>query len=426
MDVFILIILILLILISFFKPIVGLYLFIFVAYIRPQDFYPFLVEIEPVKWIMLTCFISFLFHKFNSREKFVGAKQNWGILGILLSILISRISAIDAAKWSQATQDFIVICMAYFLIINLLNTTKKLRNFYLFFVFINLIIALRSFISYKTGTAVYYGGKPGDLSLGFFANPDNLGLGMAVALAYSIVPICYGENVLIKGIFSIISGCIMVSALATDSRGAYIGIFTVFIIAVISQLRLRKILNRKFFIGLLMVLLLFTVFAYKFRFALKNSYDSISNEEDTGRIGRMATWTAAQLMIRDNLIFGVGRGNFVAYWEGHYPPGVYGYQVAHNIIYEVTAETGIIGLLFYLYFSLYGLIELKKLNKYIKKNTVKTYYPEMIFTIYLVGLFAFYVSGMFITVAYYLHIYVLVALFVSAKNIFMKQVAYAK
>lgn len=408
------------------SPLIGLFVFFLIAYVRPQDFYPFLATVQPAQWILIITFISYMFHKLAGKEGFVGAKQNVGILGILLFILISRISAVDHLSWAAATQDFIRICLVYFLIINLLNTSQRLKNFFIFFVLVNLVVALRFYIAYKSGGAAYHLSKPGDASLGFLSNADDLGLGMVVAFVYALVPVFFVQRKLIKLLCLAMGGLFMLAALATQSRGAQTGLFAVFIAAILSQLRWHKLKNEKFRVGMVIALLLFAVFFYNYRWTLRESYDSAQSEADAGRMGRMATWTAARLMIKDKPLTGVGRGNFTSYWRMNYSPGVFGYQVAHNILYEVAAEIGILGLLCYLFFSLYGLKEMRDIARTYKQKLGKHDFFDMIFTIYAIGLIGFYVNGMFITVAFYWHIYVLVALFVCAKNVFMKELAYER
>ncbi len=420
METFILIFFFVGILVALVNPLVGLYWFFIVAYARPQDFYPVFANIEPAKWMLIVTAVSALFHKLGSKENLTKAKQSYALFGLLLMILISRVSVTNPVGWNEATQDFLRIFMVYFLLINLVTKEKQLKSFFIFFLLLNFFIALRFYIAYKTGFAVAHGGsKPGDLTFGFLANADDLGLGLVVALPFALIPIFYAKNIFVKGFCAFMSVCFMLGALGTQSRGTQIGLFAVFITALLSQLRWQKIQKRKFAIGILIVLILFAGFIYKYRYTLEGSYTSIHNERDQGRVGRESTWAVAKMMIRDKPLTGIGRGNFVLYWQTHYPPGVFGYQVAHNVILEIAAEIGLIGLIFFLFFSLYGLKEIRALVKQHKKRLEKNDFLEMLLTIYIISLIGFYFNGMFITVAFYWHIYVLVALFVCTRSIIL-------
>jgi len=276
---------------------------------------------------------------------------------------------------------------------------------------------------YRAGAATYWGSKPGNITYGFLSNADDLGVGLVVALPFALIPLFYARNMFLKGVCAIMSVCFMLGALVTHSRGALLGLFVVFIASLISQLRISKLKQGRYAIGFVMAVFLFTAFNIRYHYAINEQYVSTKDEDDPGRLGRMSTWTAAKQMIRDNPLTGVGRGNFVAYWSDHYAPGIYGYQVAHNIIAEVASEIGLIGLSIFLLFSLTGVFEIRKFAKKFKATLDRNDFLEMIFTIYLISLIGFYATGMFITVGFYWHVYILVAMFVSAKTIFLRQVA---
>ena len=406
---------------AIFNPTFGLYAFFIVAYTRPQDYYTFLVDIEPAKWILIITTISFLFQRLKKQESFVKAKQNFGIIWLIIAIFASRINVIDIERWWYWTQDFLEVCLVFFLMINTFATQKKLRNFYIFFLLINFVVAIRFYLQYQSGTAGFHGGKPGDTSLSFLGNADDLGIGMAIALAYAVLPIFFAPGIFLKGLACIVSVAFMWAAVNTESRGAHIGVFTVYLTAVISQFKASKFRIRRFSIGMLLALVVLAGFTIRYRWALKNTYETSQDETDPGRLGRMYAWEAAKQMLKEQPLIGVGRGNFVAYWRENYPAGGAGYQVAHNIIYEVAAEIGFFGLAGFLFFSLIGLLELRKIRKKYGKQLQKSYFIDMLFAIYLVGLIGFFVNGMFITVAFYWHIYILVAMFVCAKNVFLKE-----
>ena len=202
---------------SFFVLLFGLYAFFIIAYTRPQDFYPFLEAVDPAKWILIVTFISFIFYKLRNREAFIKAKQNVFIIGLFLSILISGIAAVDRFTWSLASQDFFKVMLVYFLIVNLLINQKWLKQFYLFF--LNLFIALRYYLTYRSGLSVYYGDKPGDLTIGFLSNADDMGLAMVVAFPLALVPVMYAKNKIIKIAPVVLSFTFIVAALGTQSRG---------------------------------------------------------------------------------------------------------------------------------------------------------------------------------------------------------------
>jgi O-antigen ligase len=405
-----------------FNPLLGLYNLLFIAYIRPQDHYEAFADLHPARIVLLLTLLSFSFHQIILQRRWVKAVQNKAILAIWAIIFMSRLWAIDLISWQGAFEDFTRICLVYFMIINCVRTPRQLKFFYAYIVFLYLFVGIRFYYNYKWGTPWYAGSKPGDLSYGFMANADDLGFGVAVALPLVLVPVFYARRLYLK-IFSVFaSGIFMLSSLGSGSRGAAIGTIWAFLIGIVSQIRWRKLKKQHYLVGTAIVLVLFAGFIERYRWTLLDYKEQILDESDTGRVGRESTWGVAQKMIMARPLLGVGRGQYVAYWEDNYGPGVFGYQVAHNILYEVAAETGLIGLLFFLYFSLYGLYETRLIYKKYGKLFNKYQFYEMLFAVYLVFMAVFYVNGQFITVAFYWHLYLFVALFVCTKSVFINRV----
>ena len=110
MDMIIFIAFISLLLLSAVKPFIGICTFFIISYIRPQDHMLIMANAEPAKWILIITTASFLFSRLRSIYPLTKAKQNIGIMGILLFIMISRVAVIDPMRWTSAFQDFIRIC----------------------------------------------------------------------------------------------------------------------------------------------------------------------------------------------------------------------------------------------------------------------------------------------------------------------------
>ena len=248
---------------SLFKPLLGIYSFIAIAYIRPQDYFPILNNFMPARLIIFVTLISYLFNQFRSGKKNIPTKQNLGLFLIFLSISLSRIKAIDSLAWWSATLDFILILIFYFLLTNLITSYKKLQKFYRAFLCINFFIAIRYIYAYKTGTAVILGGRLSDASMGFLGNADDMGLGMVVAFAYGLIPIFFSEKIITKILYGITATCFMLAAVISGSRGTHAGITAVFIISILTFLKPRRLNNKKFIFGLLLVLTLFIFFSTK-------------------------------------------------------------------------------------------------------------------------------------------------------------------
>lgn len=135
-----------------------------------------------------------------------------------------------------------------------------------------------------------------------------------------------------------------------------------------------------FVFSLLLVSFMFANSSFRYRFTNINlSDESVVQRENLTR--------SSISMIKEHPIFGVGLNNFLgnlpSYQMPH--PSLFYLQPVHNLFLLVTSETGIIGLIFFLWF-LYRTYLRIKLKKYILRNTCYI----LLFSILLLGMFDHY------------------------------------
>lgn len=163
----------------------------------------------------------------------------------------------------------------------------------------------------------------------------------------------------------------------------------------------RKWKNRLFiYIGMICIL----VFSYNFNGDVKHGVlrvtdsvqlilsleDSSKHEGQLGSAGdRIAMWGVSWKIFKDNLLFGVGRGNYTDAAQEYYNKGEVHAEVArhshpHNIYFELLASKGLVGI------SVFLLLIFVILRIYIRAWNTRLFLNEAalvhIFAILLVGL----------------------------------------
>lgn len=202
-----------------------------------------------------------------------------------------------------------------------------------------------------------------------FANQNLLGGYMAITLTLFTVLLAragrlprYLLSLYLCG-WAILLGALLVSATRTAWLAAMVGCACI-VITLVRESGWKRMFRRwrasGFIIILVVAVLLLLVAAPYVYSRLAVSY----GEADVGGRARLWFWAGAARMIRDNVLFGVGLGNY-NYWSPWYQglalwaPG--GEQFYHNELHTVhahseplewLAETGVVGVLFILWFIL--------------------------------------------------------------------------
>jgi O-antigen ligase len=172
----------------------------------------------------------------------------------------------------------------------------------------------------------------------------------------------------------------------TFSRGAWLGLIIGFLIMLmIAVYKKLLIVQKKLLILLIIISLpLFVLYSLneelvKTRLITKTRLENKSNTE------RIASLNESITIIKDNLFFGTGIGNYTsAIYEKNNKELVFYYQPVHNVYLLVLAELGLIGLLLFL-----GLLQylFNKTYQIIKTEKQEIYNIGLFFAMIIIFLF---------------------------------------
>jgi O-antigen ligase len=144
-----------------------------------------------------------------------------------------------------------------------------------------------------------------------------------------------------------------VAVLLTQSRGGLLALAGLFIIAV--WLLVPRVTTR---IKLVCVVALAGLLLIP---PLLNHFDRLENVDD---FARLAVWQAAVTMFMDHPLLGVGYGNYRFLYADFVPGAVPGRLDAHNIYFQLLAETGLVGFLsFFALLGVFYALALKAIRK---------------------------------------------------------------
>jgi len=197
-------------------------------------------------------------------------------------------------------------------------------------------------------------------SIAFFPDPHMFSFFLGMILPWNITLIFKSEDTFKKYIFFITSVLIFSVDILTFSRGGYLGmfaglIFTFFIFrkSLIQKFSLKKIAAFSIF-SLIILGAIFIPNPISQRLGSSFSLDEGSNE------GRLKNWNESLNIIGNNPL-GVGIGNYSLEVkpDTEYREPIY----AHNLYFDIAAETGIINALFFIWLLIASILNFIKLGK---------------------------------------------------------------
>jgi O-antigen ligase len=422
------ILLILLVAVIVKYPIVGLYLYLLITYLRPQDLLGFLVVLRPNIFLLALTVISLIVHrKMEGNTRITLLRNDKLFLAFLVAAVLSNVTSIWFSSSMETTIELLKMMLFYFAAVMLLDNYQRVKRYIVYYLLSMGFVSLVQIFTYLTvglsrttgkggygiiinGVQVLGGGGPaqasaegvngvGGYSIHFLANASELGLGLCIAypLAYALMR---GSNHrLLRLISFLLIVMFIVSIVFTGSRGAFVG----FVATLLYILHKEK----KLLVGLVVLAALSGPAIYLVSDQYVQRIKSIGEYEEDESVGiRLQLWRAAVNMVADYPVFGVGTGNFpVAYGSSYRAKGSASlYWSPHNVFVQIITEMGLVGITVYVLFiaAIFGINRrTRKLLAEAKQLKLLIHFTHGV-DVATVG---YIVAGQFITATYYPHLF---------------------
>jgi len=409
-------------------PVFGLYLYMFIVYLRPQDLFGFLAILRPNIFLLILTVISLAIHrKFTGRTHITLLRNDKMFLAFLVAAVLSNITSIWFSSSVGTTIELLKVSIFYFMAIMILDDAKKIVRYIVFYLLSIGFVSLVQIYTYLTiglnrstglggygiivgGATILGGAGPlrssaegvngvGGYSTYFLANASELGLGLVVAY-----PLCYylfrgASSRLLKVICLVLLVMFIISIIFTGSRGAFVGM--------VGTLLFLLYKEKKLMIGLVMLAILSIPAYYLVSDRYVERIESIGEYEADESVGvRFQLWRAAVDMVIDYPVFGVGTGNFANAYGGTYreKDSASLYWSPHNVFIQIITELGLVGFTIYILF----IASIFWINRESRKLLAKLDQQKMLTCLTLgidVIMVGYIIAGQFITATYYPHLF---------------------
>jgi O-antigen ligase len=372
---------------SGFLIVATIFLYLTALFIAPQ------LWVEPFVGLRVDLFIYPLLALtviFSSkRNPLALTPQDGFFLLMVLWIVISAVLNGFSDRSSEIITNYIKWFLLYKLVASVVSSSDRLRWVCLMIVGFALVLAVEGIAHRFSPDGLGWAGQtlgwidPDAMAAGekgrtrwinIFDGPGVFCVVYTIALPflmqYLFSPFSIATRLLNTGLV----GLLLTAIFFTGSRGGFLttlGLFALFV-----ALRFRISVTK---IALASVVIM-TAYAFA------PSHLTTMNDQSKSASHRVEMWAEGVEMVQQNPVFGIGKGNFLAYT---------GKLIAHNSAVEVMGETGFVGLILWLGCFYMGL---KNIASYLseEKNEVHRSYVIAL----ALSLIGYAISSMFVTLEY--------------------------
>ena len=322
--------------------------------------------------------------------------QNKMLLFFAVSVVLSNITVGWVGGAWGALYRMSTNLVYYFCLLKVLTTKKRITAFLYVLTGLIFVLSVHGFIQAKTGVGFgdikpFFDTREGGVYRirysGTLNDPNDFSLVLVSFLAFPLLGIRYKKwSILLKILIGGVVVLVGYNIYCTYSRGAIVGT----LILLILFFAVKKISIKRLTQGLAFAVLLMMLAP-----AVSGLLGTASLEEESAA-GRVIAWEKGLQAFRKHPLFGIGYNRFD---EIHN-------HAAHNAYVQVMTEEGTVGLYFFMgmiYFNLCHLLSIMKLDI---PDSDDAYLVHSLF----IALVVFFVMILFLSRAYNLYIYLLMAL----------------
>lgn len=383
--------------------------YLFIEYVRPQSIVPALDILPWGQSFVLLALVTWLA---DAKQRWVSDPTHKWMVMFLVTIIIASLTAYWPDHSMKHLMDFAGWFIIYFLIVNIVNTERRLFIFLLIFLLASFKLsqhgartwAMRGFSFENWGLM----GPPGP-----FQNSGELSVQMlmfmpiAYTLAIAIRPWLSRFKFWLLLLLPITAAMTVAGAASRGSQlGMVVQVYHTFLKGRLS-LKTATVAITAVVLGLA---LLPAEQMDRFRSA---------GSDDTSQ-QRLLYWQHGLEMIKDHPALGVGYYNFAPYYALNHPEDIlFGTaQLPHNIFIQVGTDAGLIGLFVYCALIMSGFLATRTIRRRLANDS--SHWLYQISYGYDAALIGFLIAGQFVTIGYYPFMWIHLAVAVATKNIVLK------
>jgi O-antigen ligase len=378
---------------TFRNPIVGVLIYLFVFFVKPNEIFPSISALAlPYERLVafvvlgrLAANIAF----FEKRIKIV--PMDIAIAAFFLAVFLSTFGAIDLFSAKLQMTDLFKVLLVYFFLVRLIEKEGDFKSVIWLYAMSIGFLACYSVYNYYSGNFLTRQGInrayiPGG---GSYADPNSLATSLILGIPFIIALARTYKKTFLRLLLAGISLICFWTIVITGSRGGMVG--GIVLIAMLAFHSKHRVIA---FATTALAFLVFVTFVpdeYVERFKTIGEVSSGEDGAAQSARGRIEGLKAGLAFFIERPLTGVGIGNF----PFHFALAGKGWFEPHNMVAKLIGELGLLGIISFSFFIFTYYKALKRIRKfYVGKLRPPDFYLH-IRTAILVALLMLFVQGLF-------------------------------
>lgn len=362
------------------RPAVGLFLYIAFSLLRPQWMWGWAQGIFSVSMIVgVAMLVGWVLHGFGSWRFGRGRAMVVAALFFLGWSGVSTLQAINMSVSAAMLVEFLKIVLPFLVGVTMLKTEKDVRTL------LWVIVAVQGFVGYEMNS-LYFSGTNVPFDIGFGGMDNNsFGISLVTTFGLSVVLGLAAKTWRAKAVAAVCAAFILHTILLTFSRGAFVGLIAVGVVAIVIMPKRPKYIGAV--VGVAMLAAWLTGPELSARYGT-----TFAEQRDASAESRLELWQDCLTVVASRPLLGVGPRNFpLISSEFGWPAG----KEAHSVWFQTAAEIGVPGVSALILFYALTVARLWPLAR--RRDSAKMSETAMMATGIILSIIGYVVSAQFVS-----------------------------
>ncbi len=417
----------------------GLLAFTAVLMTRPQDTLTFLNPFHLAELCAIIGIAPMVLHRLGSRQPvFRVTPETTGLIAFGAVILLTvPFSTWPGGSFGLFTDSYLKLLVIFVLMMNTLTTPRRIEQITWLIVLCCGFIAARSVADYARGLNLVEGNRLAGPIGGIFGNPNDLAMNMVTFMPAAMVIALSRRFSTTKRLMAALVAALMLATIVfTKSRGGFLGLAVMLAALILLGRKVRPGFGT---IAVVAVLCATPFMPSTFWERMTSIIDDRKDKQEfTGT--REARWTVMKEGMRtfaEYPLTGIGAGQF----QNYNPPGrLEAWKETHNAPIQVAAETGIFGLVAFLFLVARAGVGARTTRRLLERDAGRGQLDRLASVMptedrlamrshsvaMTAGFLGWFVCSMFASVAYNWTFYYLLALIVASREMVLARLRAAR
>ena len=320
-------------------------LYVALIYIRPGEIVPVLADLRLPMVVLIIGSISAAASLFMKRRRFANRPGDLCFVGFIFATMISNPVNGKFTVGPGGLEQLLPLVAFYFFIRIAVRTERQMRWLVGLVILLTMFQAVNGIVQYWTGAGLggstvvmtpTGGDNPDSLDTpgggevarirgtGIFGDPNDLAMALLIAFPFLFTAVLDAGTGMLRRLLALaLLAVLLYAVFLTQSRGGFMGL------AVLGAAYVYRRIGRTTALVAAVLLLVLVLMA-------PGRLREVTSSEESAQF-RIQAWNIGFELLKSKPVLGVGTGEFMTFHN----------RVAHNSFVHVFAETGLVGLFFF-------------------------------------------------------------------------------